>query len=59
MRAEFSLSKENVNEVTMNFTYNFIDDPINEMIVGNITWKIPLQHDSLAHWVHAEFPCNF
>ncbi|XP_012254324.2 apolipoprotein D [Athalia rosae] len=52
MRAELSVSTENA-EVTMNFTYSFTDDPINEQLVGNITWKIP-SPDLPAHWVHAE-----
>jgi hypothetical protein len=56
MRAELSVSPENA-EVTMNFTYSFTDDPINELLVGNITWKIP-SSDLPAHWVHAEFPCK-
>lgn len=56
MRAELSVSPENA-EVTMNFTYSFTDDPINELLVGNITWKIP-SSDSPAHWMHAEFPCK-
>ncbi|XP_015605999.1 apolipoprotein D isoform X2 [Cephus cinctus] len=54
MRAELSVSPEKA-EVTMNFTYSFTDDPINEQLVGNITWKIP-SPDLPAHWVHAEFP---
>ncbi|KAL6422404.1 hypothetical protein ACFW04_010619 [Cataglyphis niger] len=54
MRAELLVSPENA-EVTMNFTYSFTDDPINELLVGNITWKIP-SSDLPAHWVHAEFP---
>ncbi|KAI4499049.1 hypothetical protein M0802_005915 [Mischocyttarus mexicanus] len=54
MRAELSVSSENA-EVTMNFTYSFTDDPINEQLVGNITWKIP-SSEFPAHWVHAEFP---
>ncbi|XP_011864515.1 PREDICTED: apolipoprotein D [Vollenhovia emeryi] len=52
MRAELSVSPENA-EVTMNFTYSFTDDPINELLVGNITWKIP-SPDLPAHWIHAE-----
>ncbi|XP_033334336.1 lipocalin/cytosolic fatty acid-binding protein Karl [Megalopta genalis] len=54
MRAELSISPENT-EVTMNFTYSFTDDPINEKLVGNITWKIP-STELPAHWVHAEYP---
>lgn len=56
MRAELSVSPENA-EVTMNFTYSFTDDPINELLVGNITWKIP-SPDLPAHWMHAELPCK-
>ncbi|XP_015114540.1 uncharacterized protein LOC107039446 isoform X1 [Diachasma alloeum] len=55
MRAELFLSEDNA-EITMNFTYSFVDDPINEKVFGNITWKIPQYHESPAHWVHAEFP---
>ncbi|XP_076299802.1 lipocalin/cytosolic fatty acid-binding protein Karl isoform X2 [Lasioglossum baleicum] len=33
----------------------FTDDPINEQLVGNITWKVP-SPDLPAHWVHAEYP---
>ncbi|XP_066591335.1 apolipoprotein D [Prorops nasuta] len=54
MRAVLSVSPENA-EVTMNFTYIFTDDPINEQLVGNITWKIP-SPDVPAHWIHAEYP---
>lgn len=54
MRAELSISPEST-EVTMNFTYSFTDDPINEQLVGNITWKIP-SSELPAHWVHAEYP---
>lgn len=56
MKAELSVSSEN-DEVTMNFTYSFVDDPINEQLIGNITWKIP-SPDLPAHWVHAEEPCK-
>ncbi|KAJ8682144.1 hypothetical protein QAD02_017936 [Eretmocerus hayati] len=61
MRAELSLlSPEQVSQhknpgVTMNFTYSFSDDPINEQLVGNITWSIPLA-EMPAHWLHAEQP---
>ncbi|XP_076238378.1 lipocalin/cytosolic fatty acid-binding protein Karl [Calliopsis andreniformis] len=54
MRAELSISDEST-EVTMNFTYSFTDDPLNEQLVGNITWKIP-SAELPAHWVHAELP---
>ena len=56
MKAELSISSENT-EITMNFTYSFVDDPINEQLMGNITWKIP-SPDMPAHWVHAEAPCK-
>ncbi|KAL3280261.1 hypothetical protein HHI36_017756 [Cryptolaemus montrouzieri] len=51
MRAEFSASSP--QDVTMNFTYSFTDDPINEILVGNITWVIP-NPARPAHWVHSE-----
>ncbi|XP_033214326.1 apolipoprotein D [Belonocnema kinseyi] len=54
MRAELSVSSDNA-EITMNFTYSFVDDPINEQLIGNITWTIP-SPDMPAHWVHAEAP---
>ncbi|XP_012283151.1 apolipoprotein D [Orussus abietinus] len=54
MRAELSVSSEKA-EVTMNFTYSFTDDPINEQLVGNITWKVP-SAVAPAHWIHAEYP---
>lgn len=58
MRAELSLRPEEA-EVTMNFTYSFVDDPLNEQLLGNITWKIP-SADVPAHWVHAEEPtCEY
>ena len=55
MRAEMSIAPER-SEVTMNFTYSFIDDPANEQLAGNITWKIP-STQLPAHWIHAEEPC--
>lgn len=52
MRTVFSLSGDDI-EISMNFTYSFIDDPDNEHLYGNITWRIPdLKQPS--HWVHAE-----
>lgn len=57
MRADLSVQYDNF-EITMNFTYNFVDDPINERLFGNITWKIP-SPELPAHWVHAENPCEF
>ncbi|XP_018321365.1 lopap [Agrilus planipennis] len=52
MRAEFSISSLPLH-VTMNFTYSFVDDPINEHLFGNITWTVP---DTMqpAHWTHSE-----
>lgn len=56
MRAKFTMSHYPL-EVTMNFTYSFTDDPINEKLQGNITWIIPNQ-GQLAHWTHAEDTCK-
>ena len=56
MRAELSLHQVTA-EVTMNFTYSYTDDPYNEQLAGNITWKIP-SSESPAHWIHAEVPCK-
>lgn len=55
MRAEFTLTDEEVN---MNFTYSFTDDPINELLIGNITWIIPNPIEP-AHWVHSEDTCEY
>ncbi|KAK9505473.1 hypothetical protein O3M35_009522 [Rhynocoris fuscipes] len=54
MRAVFSMPNDGM-EIEMNITYSFIDDPNNEMLVGNITWSIP-EPSQPAHWVHAEDP---
>ncbi|KAK9882217.1 hypothetical protein WA026_019731 [Henosepilachna vigintioctopunctata] len=51
MRADFTTTS--LQDVTMNFTYSFTDDPINEILVGNITWTIP-SLGRPAHWVHSE-----
>lgn len=56
MKAEFSMSQL-LFDVTMNFTYSFTDDPINEQLLGNITWTIP-DSSQPAHWVHSEDTCN-
>ncbi|XP_056634829.1 apolipoprotein D [Diorhabda sublineata] len=51
MRAEFTMSTfENIN---MNFTYSFVDDPINEILIGNISWIMP-NPEVPAHWIHSE-----
>lgn len=42
----------------MNFTYIFINDPLNEALLGNITWQIP-DMTTPAHWVHAELSCKY
>ncbi|KAJ3640954.1 hypothetical protein Zmor_027486 [Zophobas morio] len=52
MRAEFTMSPF-LADVTMNFTYSFTDDPINEQLVGNITWTIP-NPVVPSHWTHSE-----
>ncbi|XP_077285318.1 lipocalin/cytosolic fatty acid-binding protein Karl [Arctopsyche grandis] len=59
MRAEFteddsiSSAFKHMIQITMNFTYIFINDPLNEILLGNITWQVP-DHATPAHWVHAE-----
>lgn len=52
MRAVFSMPTEGL-EVEMNVTYSFSDDPDNDILSGNITWRIP-QPAEPAHWVHEE-----
>ncbi|XP_022903789.2 apolipoprotein D [Onthophagus taurus] len=52
MRAEFTMSPHIV-DVTMNFTYSFTDDPLNEQLMGNITWTIPNKKIP-SHWTHSE-----
>lgn len=55
MKAEFTSSNFPF-EVTMNFTYSFTDDPLNEKLFGNITWTIP--NPSIpSHWTHSEDSC--
>lgn len=56
MRAIFTMPTDGL-EIEMNITYSFIDDPNNEMLVGNITWTIPDLMQP-AHWIHAEDPCK-
>ncbi|KAJ8937458.1 hypothetical protein NQ314_011847 [Rhamnusium bicolor] len=51
MRADFTMSS--LDTVNMNFTYSFTDDPINEQLMGNITWTIPNPIEP-AHWTHSE-----
>lgn len=56
MRAEFTMSSH-LLDITMNFTYTFTDDPLRELLVGNITWTIPNPAEP-AHWTHSEDTCN-
>lgn len=56
MRAKFTMSPHRL-DITMNFTYSFTDDPLNEMILGNITWNIPDPAEP-AHWTHSEDICT-
>lgn len=42
--------------VTMNFTYRFADDPLDENLLGNITWKVDMNEP--AHWTHSELTCK-
>ncbi|KAG5895371.1 hypothetical protein JTB14_029595 [Gonioctena quinquepunctata] len=51
MRAEFSMPA--LDNVDMNFTYSFTDDPINELLIGNISWIVPNPAEP-AHWTHSE-----
>ncbi|CAH1119262.1 unnamed protein product [Phaedon cochleariae] len=51
MRADFAMSS--LEDVNMNFTYSFTDDPINELLIGNISWTIPNAAEP-AHWIHSE-----
>ncbi|ENN75274.1 apolipoprotein D [Dendroctonus ponderosae] len=51
MRADFTMSTSEI--ITMNFTYSFTDDPLNEQLLGNITWNIPNPAEP-AHWTHSE-----
>lgn len=44
-------------QVTMNFTYDYSEDPLKEDLVGNITWIIP-DFDAPAHWLHKEAICK-
>lgn len=41
----------------MNFTFSFVDDPDNEQLYGNITWKIP-DTSRPSHWIHSESICK-
>ncbi|KAL7029311.1 hypothetical protein ACKWTF_006183 [Chironomus riparius] len=56
--AEYKCMKGNLEmsdnkDITMKFTYFFINDPNNELMSGNITWYIPNFND-VSHWIHAE-----
>lgn len=44
-------------EITMNFTYFYLNDPNNERMFGNLTWTI-LNYDIVSHWVHKEETCK-
>lgn len=56
MRTNFYLSPTDP-EISMNFTFSFTDDPENEQLYGNITWRIP-NGQQPSHWVHSEDPCT-
>ncbi|KAG5684769.1 hypothetical protein PVAND_013982 [Polypedilum vanderplanki] len=51
LRANLEIT--DTKEITMNFTYFFLNDPNNELMMGNITWFIPNFSD-LSHWIHSE-----
>lgn len=57
MRAEFTMAPFMV-DVTMNFTYSFTDDPLNEQLIGNITWVVP-NPAVPSHWTHSEDTCLY
>lgn len=59
MRTIFSLSAD-LPEISMNmnFTFTFKDDPDNEHLCGNITWRIP-DSQRPSHWVHSENICEY
>lgn len=42
----------------MNFTYVYENDPANENLQGNLTWRIP-NYDIPSHWIHTEDTCKF
>jgi len=52
MRCVLSMSPEE-HHVTMNFTYDYSEDPLKEGLLGNITWIIP-EFSAPAHWIHKE-----
>lgn len=56
MRAILSMPTEGM-EVEMNVTYSFLDDPDNDILSGNITWRIP-DPSQPAHWIHEEDTCK-
>ncbi|XKL69388.1 hypothetical protein PGB90_007157 [Kerria lacca] len=56
MRTNFYLSPTDP-EISMNFTFSFTDDPENEQLYGNITWRIP-NGQQPSHWVHSEDPSD-
>lgn len=56
MRSTFNVSPDKP-EISMDFTYSYMDDPDNELLTGNITWNIP-DFGQPGHWVHVETPCK-
>ncbi|KAJ6638967.1 hypothetical protein Bhyg_11705 [Pseudolycoriella hygida] len=50
MRSMFTMED---NHVSMNFTYVFEEDPIKELIQGNLTWFVP-NANVPGHWMHTE-----
>ncbi|KAF6213298.1 hypothetical protein GE061_011016 [Apolygus lucorum] len=55
MRAVFEMGADDGANpaVDLNITYSFVDDPDNEMLMGNITYVVP-DMSKPAHWVHSE-----
>ncbi|CRK87467.1 CLUMA_CG001268, isoform A [Clunio marinus] len=51
MQGELKIT--DAKEIIMNFTYSYVYDLDDELLSGNITWRIPNYHDP-SHWIHTE-----
>lgn len=58
MRSSFSLAEQDIMHVTMNFSYNYAEDPTKQPLYGNISWYIPNMAVP-AHWMHTEYICEW
>lgn len=52
MKCVLLMSVEDAH-ITMNFTYIYNDDPLRNVLQGNITWDIP-NFSMPEHWIHSE-----